>query len=58
LEAILFCGGLLTQVDLLGVAVGLEGLCDTQNSLIANGKLCSWSAGRRIWNCTYILRAR
>ena len=48
--ALAFCGGLLTQVDLLGVAVGLEGLCDAQNGLVANGKLCSCFIGRRVWN--------
>ena len=40
-EQLAFCGGLLTQIDLLGVAVGLEGLCDAQNGLFAHGKLCS-----------------
>ena len=48
--ALAFCGGLLTQVDLLGVAVGLEGLCDAQNGLVANGKLCSCFICRRVWD--------
>ena len=41
LQELALRGGLLTQVDLLGVAVGLEGLCDAQNGLVANGKLYS-----------------